>query len=241
MKELSEILSEDKRDEIRRECLERGGWYSPWLHLGITSCVGLGVIGVAVSLLHDVKGWQIAFGLFLLLLSNATEWRLHRDVLHRRRWFAPILYDRHTPEHHMIFTTEDMAIRSAREMRLVLIPAFGIVGAFVGLLPIMALVWIGWPRPLFSPVDQHNLAAIFAIETMGYIVSYEWLHLSYHLAPDSFIGSLGLIRFLRRHHAIHHDPRLMQRWNFNVTLPLWDVLRRTYVTDRERALAEPRG
>jgi hypothetical protein len=33
----------------------------------------------------------------------------------------------------------------------------------------------------------------------------------------------------------------MQRFNFNVTLPLWDVVRRTYVRDREAALARPRA
>jgi len=240
MRALAEALPDDKRDEIRRACLARGGWYSPWLHLGITSCVGVGIIGIAATLIHDLKAWQVGFGVLLFVLSNAVEWRLHKDVLHRRQPFAPILYDRHTPEHHMIFTTDDMAIRERREWRLVLIPAFGIVGAFIALLPVMAMLWLGWPRALFPMVDQHNLAAIFAIETMGYVVSYEWLHLSYHLPADSFIGSLGVVRFLRRHHAIHHDPRLMQRWNFNVTLPLWDLVRGTYVTDRERALAEPR-
>jgi sterol desaturase/sphingolipid hydroxylase (fatty acid hydroxylase superfamily) len=35
------------------------------------------------------------------------------------------------------------------------------------------------------------------------------------------------VRALRRHHAVHHDPELMQRWNFNVTVPLWDLVRGT--------------
>ena len=70
----------------------------------------------------------------------------------------------------------------------------------------------------------------------GYVVVYEWLLLSYHLPADSFIGSLALIRFLRTTHAIHHDPRLMQRFNFNVTLPLWDLVRGTWVRDRQAAL-----
>ena len=41
------------------------------------------------------------------------------------------------------------------------------------------------------------------------------------------IHSDAIIRRLRRHHAIHHAPFLMQRFNFNVTVPLWDVVRRT--------------
>jgi len=58
-------------------------------------------------------------------------------------------------------------------------------------------------------------------------VSYEWLHLSYHLPHDHLVGRSRIIRALRRHHTIHHDPRLMQRWNLNVTVPLWDVVMRT--------------
>jgi len=30
--------------------------------------------------------------------------------------------------------------------------------------------------------------------------------------------------WLRRHHAAHHDPRLMTRYNFNVTFPIADRL-----------------
>ena len=130
--------------------------------------------------------------------------------------------------HHMIFYTHDMAVRSRREWKVVLIPSFGIVMAAGGLFPAIAALWI---------YSSHNLAAVFTIVTMGYIVSYEWLHLSYHLDPKGPIGSLRIIGFLRRHHALHHDPRLMQRWNFNVSLPLWDFVRRTYVTTLEEAQA----
>ena len=72
---------------------------------------------------------------------------------------------------------------------------------------------------------------------MGYVVSYEWLHLSYHLPPESFIGRLWLVRVLKKHHATHHDPQLMQKWNFNVTIPLWDLVRGTIY----RAPKEPVG
>src|SRR5688572_33474569 len=45
-------------------------------------------------------------------------------------------------------------------------------------------------------LSLHDALPIF---TMGYVVTYEWLHLSYHLPPSSFIGRLGVIRFMRRH------------------------------------------
>jgi sterol desaturase/sphingolipid hydroxylase (fatty acid hydroxylase superfamily) len=111
-----------------------------------------------------------------------------------------------------------MAIRSAREFRFVLIPPYGIVAAFFSALPIPgALALLG----------QWNLALLFMATGMGYVVSYEWLHLAYHLPVDSFFGRLKLVAMLRRHHATHHDPELMQKWNFNVTVPLWDLVRGT--------------
>ena len=75
--------------------------------------------------------------------------------------------------------------------------------------------------------ETWTYACLYAATGIAYAVSYEWLHLSYHLPHDHPVGRSRLIRGLRRHHAIHHDPRLMQRWNLNVTVPLWDVVMRT--------------
>ena len=35
------------------------------------------------------------------------------------------------------------------------------------------------------------------------------------------------------------DPTLMQKWNFNVSLPLWDWLRGTIASEQERAARSP--
>lgn len=219
------------REKLRRELAEQRGFYSPFLHLAITTVSSLALIVAGVVILEGVRPWEVAFAFGVLLLANATEWRLHRDVLHKRTWFAPVLYDRHTPQHHMIYITEDMAVRSRREWRLVLVPSYAALLAFVGLTPILAALWL---------LGQHNLAAIFVIVSMAYIVTYEWMHLAYHQPENSFVGSLRLVRVLRRHHALHHDPQLMQRWNFNVTLPLWDLVRGTRARTRDEALRRDR-
>ncbi|HEV8321004.1 MAG TPA: sterol desaturase family protein [Myxococcota bacterium] len=212
-------LDPASRDALRATLVARiPRWYSPWAHLACPSVVGLGLIVVAVLLLRDVRWWDLLVVPLTFVASNVTEWRTHRYVLHRRSRFVELLYDRHTPEHHRVFITEDMAMRSTREFRLVLIPAYGILVTFLVTLPLAALAW--W-------AGLHNGAALYVATTMGYVVSYEWLHLAYHLPPDSGLGRLWLVRVLRRHHATHHDPALMQRWNFNVTIPLWDWVRGT--------------
>jgi hypothetical protein len=220
---LDVLLPPEQRNALRAEVLARApSWYNPWVHLAVPSCFGLGIIAVAISLLRDFHGWELLTVPVVYVLTNVNEWYIHRDLLHRRNPLARVLYDRHTPEHHMIYVTDDMAMRDRKEFRLVLIPAYGLFMIFVTLLPITATLW--W-------LLGRNVALLYTATAMGYSVSYEWLHLSYHLPRDSWIGSWGLVRRLRRFHAIHHDPRLMQRWNFNVTIPLWDWVKGTLVRE----------
>ena len=161
----------------------------------------------------------VGVGLVVLVLSNYFEWRVHKKLLHQR-WFRPlsVLYDRHTPEHHVVFVESDMAIRSMTEFRLVLLPAIGIVGIVVATAPFAVL---------FATLFGGNVGWLFLSTAAMALVSYEVLHLTYHLSPKSWIGGSRLISFLRRHHARHHNPRYMQKWNFNVTLPLFDWVFRT--------------
>jgi hypothetical protein len=213
-------LSPARRDELRARLVARiPRWYSPWLHLGFPSAVGLGVLAACLWLLRDVRPVELLTLPATFLLLNAGEWRIHRDLLHRRTWPLTVLYDRHTPEHHMVFVTDDMAIRSTREFRLVLIPFYGILAAAVGALPIPLALWAG--------LGLRNPALLFMAMTMGYVVGYEWLHLAYHAPSTSLVGRSRLIAALRHHHAVHHAPELMQKWNFNVTIPLWDWVRRS--------------
>jgi hypothetical protein len=208
-----------KRDRLRAEVLERTpSWYNPWVHLGFPSLFGLLSIGIAIAQLHDVRWYEWLFIPTVLALLNVNEWHIHRNILHRRHWPLEVLFWRHTPEHHVIFVRQDMAMRATGEFRLVLIPAYGIVAIFVTTLPITAALWY---------FASHNLAALFVACSMGYVVSYEWLHLAYHLPASNPISRNRLITWLRHQHAVHHTPELMQRWNFNVTIPFGDWLLRT--------------
>jgi hypothetical protein len=209
------------REAMRQRCMTKlPRWYSPYVHLGLTSSSGLAVLIAALFVIRDLRPIELLTIPIVYVLSNAVEWRAHKSLLHRRSVIAPVLYDRHTPQHHMLFITEDMAVRSAREWFYVLIPPYGALLIGVANAPLAAALWFE-----LSP----NVAALYLVTAVGYVVGYEWLHLAYHLDPESTIGRMAIVRFLRRHHAIHHDPRLMQRWNFNVTVPLWDLVRRTYV------------
>lgn len=210
---------EARREALRRQVMDGTPWfYSPWLHLGWLVVVGLGIAGAALSFVRQPTALELLFPLFIFVVANATEWRAHKSLLHKRVPGFGMVFEQHTPMHHGIFVTDDMSIRSFRELRMVLIPPYGVVLIAVAVAPI---AWV------LHRVGETNLAALFVATCMLYVVSYELFHLTYHLRPDGPIGGLRLVRALRRHHATHHDPEKMQRWNFNVTIPLWDWVRGT--------------
>lgn len=220
-------LSAERRAALREELIaETPRWYVPWVHLFVPSLVGIAAIAIALTRIENLRPLELLTVPAVYLFANAFEWWIHGAALHRRHPLAPVLYDQHTPKHHMLYLTEDMAIRDRREYRLVLIPAFGLFLIFVGQIPInIALRWLGYP----------NVAWLYLATSIGYAVSYEWLHFSYHLPQEHPVAQNPIIRRLARHHAVHHDPRIMQRWNMNVTVPLMDHVMRTAVDSVDEA------
>jgi hypothetical protein len=214
-------LSLERRTKLREELLaETPSWYVPWVHLFVPSSFGIAAIVLALSVIHDLHPAELLTVPAVYLFANAFEWWIHGAALHRRNPLAPVLYDQHTPKHHMLYLTEDMAIRDKREYRLVLIPGYGLMMIFVGQFAVSsALWWLGF----------HNVACLYVATAIGYAVSYEWLHFSYHLPSEHPVAQNPIIQRLARHHAIHHDPRVMQRWNMNVTVPLTDYVMGTAI------------
>jgi len=207
------------RAELRDDLLSRiPRSYSPVLHLAFPALAGLGIAAWALSRIQDLRPWQLALVPVYLVFANAVEWHAHRGVLHRRVRFLGAMYVRHTPQHHGLYVADQMALRSLREVKFILLPPYSLFLILALTAPVpLALLRLGQPNP----------AALWVASVVGYVLSYEWLHLTYHLPETSLVGRLPLVRRLRRHHQLHHAPQLMQRWNFNVTVPLWDLVKGT--------------
>src|SRR5688572_14131011 len=110
-------FSDTARDALREQEAEAlGRFYNPWVHLVAPSAAGLAVAAWALATLDRVEGWEWAVPLVAWVVANATEWRIHRDLLHRPdprfRW----LYERHTLMHHRVFVEWDLELRSPREL-----------------------------------------------------------------------------------------------------------------------------
>lgn len=192
--------------------------YLPWLHLLGPTAVGLAMAAAALAGLGPV-GAELLVVPAAWVLANAAEWRIHRDLLHKPSSLLPWLYERHTLMHHRVFVEQDMAIRSPREFGLVLIPPMAeLLLLVVGSAPPLGLVALGYP----------DAGRLWLATNVAYVLSYEWLHLAWHLPPESVLGRIGLVRRLARLHASHHNPKRMTTANFNVTLPMWDAVRGTW-------------
>jgi hypothetical protein len=230
------------RSQLRSRYLSTvSRFYKPLVHLAGTTGVGLATLALSITKLQNVRPAELLVIPAVVVTANFFEWFAHKEVLHVRRPFPwSELYDQHTPKHHKLYHEEDMAIRDRREWRLVLIPAAGVLGIVTSTAPLAYAL-----GKLISP----NAGWLTLLTTAVYMVSYELLHLSYHLPENHPVGGSALIRALRKHHAKHHDPRLMQRWNFNVTLPLADWIlgtiagpetrRSETTTDAEPSAPEP--
>ena len=205
------------RDALRRrdEFVARvPRWYRGELHFAATNAFCIAILWLALRGLSKPTWWDLAAAPVAFVFANYFEWRLHKGPLHHRTRFS-ILYDRHTLQHHASFWHDSMAIRDARELRLVLFPLPALFVAALVDLPL--LFGVGW---LVSP----NAGRIFFGVAFGYYLLYEWCHLAYHMPEASWIGGNRLTRWLRATHTSHHDPRRMLRNNFNVTFPIFDVL-----------------
>src|SRR5512140_2678116 len=136
-------MTKDARSELRADLMSRvPRWYSPTAHLLAPAAAGLAIIVFALGRIRDLRAWELALVPVFLVASNAIEWHAHRDLLHRRTWPLEELYVRHTPQHHGVFVSEDMFIREWREVKLVLLPAWGVLALLVAGLPVAAAFWL---------------------------------------------------------------------------------------------------
>jgi sterol desaturase/sphingolipid hydroxylase (fatty acid hydroxylase superfamily) len=190
-------------------------WYSPWVHLAGTVGIGVVTLFLAAPHLAGPTAYDFVTVPVALVFANLVEWLAHKHLMHHRRRPFTVLFDRHTPEHHRVYVYETMAIEDLRELRLVLIPALGVLG--IVLLAVPAAIVAGL-------LVNENVGWLFLMTSAVYVVGYELSHLAYHLPERSLVYRLPFLRALREHHARHHHPELMQKANFNVTIPLFDLV-----------------
>ena len=196
--------------------------YRGQLHACITFGFGLAFLIAMLSRVRAPTLAELSVVPLTLLYANLIEWLMHKGPMHHKTRGLGLIHKRHSLEHHRFFTLREMELETARDIKMVLFPPLLIVFFFAFAAPVGLLL-----ARLFSG----NVAALFVACALGYFLLYESLHLSYHLPASSPVPRLPILRALRRHHALHHDPARMTSGNFNVTFPLSDFLFRTRLRD----------
>lgn len=211
------------RERARLERFPRR--YNGWLHVAFTATLCLSVIALSIHQLQEVQALEWLTVPLTLLVANLGEYLGHRGPMHHSRRGLGRVYRRHTGEHHRFFTRQAMYYADSRDFYMVLFPPVLQIFFLGGVATPLALLVFA----LFSA----NAGWLFVGAVMAYYLLYEILHFSHHLAPTSALGRSALLARLRQHHALHHDPRLMQRANFNISLPLCDWIFGTALSAEE--------
>jgi sterol desaturase/sphingolipid hydroxylase (fatty acid hydroxylase superfamily) len=201
--------------------------FSGWTHVGAILSLGAAMTSLSLSLLRSPAWWEWAAVPAAFLIANLVEWAAHRGPMHHPSGRLSVMYEKHTLDHHAFFDHESMDVDSPQDFDMVLFS-----------LPSLAVFLLGLGLPLsllcFALVSW-NAGWLFAALCVDYYVLYECFHLAYHLPASSAVRRIPGLDALRRHHLRHHDPRLMSRWNFNVTFPLCDRLFGTHWGARRAA------
>lgn len=210
-----------RREEILEALAKRRYW--PWLHVALTIGSGIAICAFAAYAIDDLNPIDLLVVPPMFLAANLGEWTAHKWLLHRRVPGLTPLYDQHTPIHHAVYRYESFTMKGWRELKLILIPPFGVAMITVAASPAAYLVAI---------TISENAGWLIVVTSALYVVGYEVMHMVYHLREDHPIARLPVVHRLREHHRRHHDPRVMQKWNFNVVIPIGDWLFGTWLDDR---------
>lgn len=173
----------------------------------------------AISFLSSLAGLELIAIPLAILVANFVEYASHRWPMHKRLKLIGRAYKTHSGEHHRFFTKETMEIEQKKDVFAALAKPRTVL---------FFLVFILVPVSAALSVISYNFAAIFFVSSLIYYLLHEFTHMVTHLPEQNFFRRLPYFRNAIRHHSIHHDPRMMHKYNFNIGLPLMDKLFKTY-------------
>ncbi len=202
------------RERFREEYIGKN--YSGKIHLVFINlwCVA-GIIICAVNI-HQPTGKQWLVIPFTFLYTNLFEYFGHRYPMHHQYGKLKAVFKRHTLQHHHFFTNESMNCDSVNDFKIILFPPVLLIFfSMFFVLPVAVLIYY---------VFSLNAAMFFIATTLAYYLNYEWLHLAYHLPETHFVYKIPGLKTLRSLHHQHHDMKEMDKYNFNISYPVFDLV-----------------
>jgi hypothetical protein len=199
-------------------------YYNAWLHGGFVLAWGVACLLFFAGRAQAVQPLEWLTVPLAIVFFNWGEYAVHKNFGHQKRRLGALFYKRHTGDHHSFFVEGHMLPEGSRDYRVVFFPAWLIV-------LFSAAMTAAWWALSFA---NANVGALFAFTLLAGYLTYEIFHACEHLPPAHPLARLPGIRYMRRHHELHHRRELMQTHNFNLTLPLMDWLLGTWYRDGRR-------
>lgn len=166
-----------------------------------------------------------------VVTASFFEWTLHRYLMHRPFGKFDYAFRAHAQVHHNTFKA-DHTYHLINEQDKETIPMAwwnGPVLILCNMLPVLPVAyWIG-----------HWAVAVGALAAFVlYYCAYEYMHWCMHLPKARKVEKFWIFYRLNGHHLLHH--RYMHK-NFNVVLPLADLVLGTLLLRSKIKFPQPRG
>lgn len=165
------------------------------------------------------------------VFASFFEWTLHKYFMHRPVGRFDYAFRTHTLIHHHVFKA-DHTYHLIHEKDKETIPMAwwnGPVLILLNMLPVVPVaIWLG----------QWAVAAGALAAFTFYYCAYEYMHWCMHLPKARKVEQSWVFYRLNGHHLLHH--RYMHK-NFNVVLPLADLLLGTLLLRSKIRFPQPRG
>ncbi len=209
------------RERIRKERIPK--YYNGPLHVLFNATLLIGSIIFHSYKVHQPTLLHFIPFIVIIFLGNIAVFFIHKYPLHGRFKWNSYAYANHTKTHHVFYTSENVTWKNSRDWFTMFFP------------PEIVLAFIIVYHPLFyfllKPIFGSNAAHIFLIASSSYFILYEIVHFTSHLPSSNALLKIPFLRNMRRHHQIHHEPKLMSLYNFCIVYPLFDHLFGTFVND----------
>lgn len=166
-----------------------------------------------------------------IVYASFFEWVLHRFVMHRPLGKFDYPFRAHAVVHHQTFKA-DHTYHLVNETDKKTIPMAwwnGPVLVFSSQLPFLIACLV---------LGNYWLVLGTSIAMTGYYGVYEYIHWCMHLPKQRRVEFSWLFYRLNGHHLLHH--RYMHK-NFNVVLPLADLITGTLMLRSKVCFAQARG
>lgn len=179
----------------------------------------------------DFVFWMAVGFVAAVVFASFFEWTLHRYVMHRPVKGFTYPFRTHTLVHHHVFKA-DHTYHLVNEQDKWTIPMAWWNGPVLVLLCSVPFALVAWATGRWGIAVGAPLACAL------YFAAYEYMHWCMHLPRKRNIERSGIFFRLNGHHILHH--RYMHK-NFNVVLPLADLLLGTLLLRSKIAFAQPVG